>query len=100
MYRPRPVSVVLATAAGALVLVGVPTPAAAAAGPPPNSMASMGDSITRGFNACGFFVDCSWRSWSTGSSTTLTSQYRRILTINPAIRGHNYNDARSGAKAV
>ncbi|WP_238455375.1 hypothetical protein [Micromonospora sp. ATA51] len=44
---------VLATLAGltALVLLGA-DPATAAAIPPPASMASIGDSITRGFNAC------------------------------------------------
>jgi lysophospholipase L1-like esterase len=62
-------------------------------------MASMGDSITRGFNACGWFIDCPYRSFSTGSSTLVNSHYRRILAVNPAIYGHNYNDGRSGAKA-
>ena len=49
---------VLATLASltALVLLAA-SPATAATTPPPNSMASMGDSITRGFNACGWYVD-------------------------------------------
>jgi lysophospholipase L1-like esterase len=75
-------------------------PAHADAGPPPNSIASMGDSITRGFNACGFFFDCTARSFSTGSSSSVNSHYLRILAKNPAIFGRNYNDARSGAKAA
>jgi lysophospholipase L1-like esterase len=99
MYRPRPLSLFVAVTAGALALVISATPAAADAGPPPSRMASLGDSITRAFNACGFYVDCPSRSWSTGSSTALTSHYRRILAINPAISGNNFNDAVSGAKA-
>jgi lysophospholipase L1-like esterase len=77
----------------------LPVTPAAAAGPPPSSIASMGDSITRGFNACGWFVDCTYRSFSTGGSSLVNSHYLRILAKNPAIYGHNYNDARSGAKA-
>jgi lysophospholipase L1-like esterase len=73
---------------------------AQAAVTPPNSMASLGDSITRAFNACGWYSDCPSRSWSTGSYSTVNSHYRRILAINPNIYGRNYNDARSGAKAV
>ena len=48
MRLARP-SLALAAALAAVVLSANP---AAAAGPIPNSMASMGDSITRGFNAC------------------------------------------------
>lgn len=66
----------------------------------PSSMASMGDSITKGFNACGWYVDCARASWSTGTDTAINSHYRRILAKNPAINGLNYNDAASGAKAI
>jgi lysophospholipase L1-like esterase len=86
--------------AGLLTAVLVAQPAAADAGPPPSSIASMGDSITRGFNACGFYVDCPSRSFSTGTTTSINSHYNRILAKNPAISGHNFNDARSGAKAA
>lgn len=82
----------------AVLLPGLP--ASADPGPPPSSMASLGDSITRGFNACGWYVDCTSRSWSTGDYSTVNSHYRRILAKNPAISGKNYNDARSGAKAA
>lgn len=75
-------------------------PAHADAGPPPNSMASMGDSITRAFNACGWFSDCTSRSFSTGSYSSVNSHYLRILAKNPAIYGRNHNDARSGAKVA
>jgi lysophospholipase L1-like esterase len=107
MRRPRLALVprlTLTCVVAALVVAGssvAPTPAAAqsSAGPPPDSIASMGDSITRAFNACGFFVDCTRRSFSTGSESGINSHYRRILAINPDIAGNNFNHARSGAQA-
>jgi lysophospholipase L1-like esterase len=64
----------------------------------PNSIASTGDSITRAFNT-GFlpFFDAPANSWSTGSSGTVNSHYRRILAANPLVHGHAFNDAVSGA---
>jgi lysophospholipase L1-like esterase len=76
------------------------SPAFAAAGPPPASIASMGDSISRGFNACGWFYDCTSRSFSTGTDSGVNSHYLRIRAKNSAISGRNYNVARSGAKAA
>jgi len=70
---------------------------ASAADPFPSSMASTGDSITRGFNACGFYVDCTSRSFSTGNDAGVNSHFRRIMAANPAIVGHNFNDAETGA---
>jgi lysophospholipase L1-like esterase len=65
----------------------------------PNSMASTGDSITRAFETCSLpLTDCPANSWSTGTSTTVNSHYRRILAANPAISGHAFNDARTGAR--
>ncbi|WBB69708.1 SGNH/GDSL hydrolase family protein [Micromonospora sp. WMMD812] len=75
-------------------------PAAADPGPPPSAMASLGDSITRGFNACGWYVDCTSRSFSTGDNSAVNSHYLRIRAVNPAIAGRNHNDARSGAKSA
>lgn len=89
----------LALAAGLIMVVLSANPAAAV-GPVPNSMASMGDSITRGFNACGWYSDCTARSFSTGSYASVNSHYRRVLAKNAAINGRNFNDARSGAKAA
>jgi lysophospholipase L1-like esterase len=86
--------------AGVLAAVAMPATAHAAAGPPPSSIASMGDSISRGFNACGWYVDCPSRSFSTGTTSSVNSHYLRILAKNAAINGHNYNDAKSGAKAA
>jgi hypothetical protein len=93
---------VLTVAAAALCALAVPV---AVADPAvtgyPSSMASTGDSITRAFNTCSFpFTDCPANSWSTGTSSTVNSHYRRILTANPLISGRNYNDAKTGAKMV
>ena len=89
----------LALAAGLAIALLPATPAAADPGPPPNSMASLGDSITRGFNASGWYSDAPSRSFSTGTDSVVASHYSRILAKNPAISGKNYNDGRSGAKA-
>ena len=65
----------------------------------PNSMDALGDSITRAFNTCSVaFLDCPENSWATGTNTAVDSYYLRLLTVNPSISGHNYNDAVSGAK--
>jgi lysophospholipase L1-like esterase len=89
-----------AVALGLTAVLLAATPAAAAVGPPPGSIASMGDSITRGFNACGFYVDCPSRSFSTGDDSGITSQFLRIRAKNGAIAGQAFNDARSGAVAA
>jgi len=94
---------VLAPVAAALTVVVALTTFASpaqAAPPLPSSMAGVGDSITRGFNACGFYVDCTYRSLSTGPDPAVNSHYLRLLSRNPAILGRSYNDARSGAKMV
>jgi len=90
-------ALVVALAAGA-VLAGNGT--AQAIPPIPSSMSSLGDSITRGFNACGWYYDCADRSWSTGGYASVNSHYLRIRAKNGAINGRNYNDARSGARMI
>ena len=99
VFRLRLRSLLTAALAGPLAVLVLASPAAAAATPPPSSMASLGDSISRGFNACGWYVDCTSRSFSTGSYASVNSHYLRIRAVNAAINGKNYNDARSGAKA-
>lgn len=82
-----------------LILAATPTRTSAAVYP--NSIASMGDSITRGFNTGpNIYADAPENSWSTGTNTTVNSIYRRILAVNPAISGRNYNAGRTGAKMV
>ena len=86
-------------AAATALLAGVlAAPAANAYTGPPNSIASMGDSITRAFNSCGWYVDCTSRSWSTGDDTYVNSHRLRIRAINPNFSAQ-WNDARSGARA-
>jgi hypothetical protein len=96
LVRPGLLALTLAVATALLPT----TPAFATAGPVPNSMASLGDSITRGFNACGFYVDCTPRSFATGEDSGVNSHYLQILDKNLGILGKNYNDARSGAKVA
>jgi lysophospholipase L1-like esterase len=96
MRLVRPGVVALILGLGAALLPS--TAAVAAAGPPPGSIASLGDSISRGFNACGFFADCVNRAFSTGTDAATNSHYLRIRAKNSAVTGHNYNDARSGAR--
>jgi lysophospholipase L1-like esterase len=92
--------IAVATATATLVLTGaVATPAAAQEHPVPDSIASMGDSITRAFNACGFYFDCTSRSFSTGTTSEVNSHYLRIRAVNPDINGNNFNRAESGARA-
>ncbi|MEU8382946.1 SGNH/GDSL hydrolase family protein [Streptosporangium sp. NPDC048865] len=88
------IALVLAATLGWTLVPAAPATSDTAA--PPSSMSGLGDSITRGFNACGWFADCTARSWSTGSSTSVDSHRNRIRTQNPDLTA--YNDARSGAK--
>jgi lysophospholipase L1-like esterase len=96
MIRSRRRPSVLGLLAAALVAAALATAAPAAAPPAPTSMSSLGDSITRGFNVCGWYVDCPSRSWSTGGS--VNSHYVRIRGVQPAITGRNFNDADTGAR--
>ncbi|MDW5326082.1 GDSL-type esterase/lipase family protein [Plantactinospora sp. KLBMP9567] len=104
MSAPRRTATLLSTLLAAVVFVTsvglVASPAHADPGPPPASMASLGDSITRGFNACGWYVDCPSRSFSTGDDAGVNSHYLRIRAVNPAINGRNHNDAESGAESA
>jgi lysophospholipase L1-like esterase len=75
-------------------------PTASAAPPPPSSIAGIGDSITRAFDVCCWYGDHPAQSWSTGGGLFdgISSHYERLLGLSPAIVGHNYNDARTGAR--
>lgn len=100
MSSLRRAGAAVAALAAAIVLSAPATAEAAESGPPPTSIASLGDSITRGFNACGWYVDCPSRSFSTGTTTEVNSHYLRIRSVASAIDGRNFNDARTGAKAA
>ena len=82
-----------------IALLGGTLPSAAAAPPLPDSMAAIGDSITRATDACCFYGDHPGRSWSTGFvSDSISSHYERIRAVNPGMAGNGHNDARAGAK--
>jgi lysophospholipase L1-like esterase len=95
MIRRSPLIAALALA----LTVIWPSLTANAQEPLPNSMAALGNSITRGFNSGPLsYQDNPTHSWSTGTNANVRSHYLRILAANPAIAGKNFNDARSGAK--
>ncbi|MFJ6629945.1 SGNH/GDSL hydrolase family protein [Streptomyces sp. NPDC091376] len=63
----------------------------------PASLAAVGDSITRGFDACRLFSDCPEVSWATGTDTAVRSLALRLL--GPAAAAERaWNHARSGAR--
>jgi lysophospholipase L1-like esterase len=66
----------------------------------PTSMAAIGDSMTKAADVCCWYGDHPANSWTTGSASwdSVHSHYERILALKPAITGHNYNDAVSGAR--
>ncbi|MGK5500917.1 SGNH/GDSL hydrolase family protein [Streptomyces sp. URMC 125] len=82
---------------------GAPRPPGASASAPasptpewdtsPDSLAALGDSITRAFDACSLLADCPEASWATGTSPEVDSLARRLGI--PA--GARWNLARSGA---
>jgi lysophospholipase L1-like esterase len=91
----------VAAAGVAVATVMVPGDSAVAGpgrAPRPDSIASAGDSITRGYNVTDPLADSPAHSWSTGDNPLVNSHYQRILAVNPKIRGHRYGYARGGAK--
>ncbi|MFI5757026.1 SGNH/GDSL hydrolase family protein [Streptomyces sp. NPDC051569] len=63
----------------------------------PASIAAVGDSITRGFDACVVLTDCPEVSWSTGTDTEVRSLALRLLGAH-AVADQSWNDAASGAR--
>ncbi|MGW2819872.1 SGNH/GDSL hydrolase family protein [Streptomyces sp. NPDC001443] len=63
----------------------------------PNSVAAVGDSITRGFDACAVLSDCPEVSWATGSSAKVDSLAVRLLGAAGAA-GHSWNYAVTGSR--
>ncbi|MEN8655099.1 SGNH/GDSL hydrolase family protein [Streptomyces sp. 21So2-11] len=67
----------------------------------PASIAAVGDSITRGFDACTVLEDCPEVSWATGSDAKVRSLASRLLGArNGAQSGtaRSWNHAKSGAR--
>jgi lysophospholipase L1-like esterase len=87
------------TLLGALAAMLVAAPAARADPPLPHSMAAIGDSISRGFDACCSLGEHPQNAWSTGSAAAdgVLSHYEHLLAVDPAISGHAFNDAVTGA---
>ncbi len=85
-----------------IVIAAAPTPPPATGTALPRSIAALGDSITQANNACCGQGDHPGLSWSTGdvSGDGVTSHYERLLRLEPAIRGNNFNHAVSGANAA
>ncbi|MEU6809623.1 SGNH/GDSL hydrolase family protein [Streptomyces sp. NPDC046831] len=63
----------------------------------PESIAAVGDSITRGFDACAVLSDCPEASWATGSDTGVDSLALRLLGADGAAR-RSWNYAVTGAR--
>ncbi|KOU35000.1 SGNH/GDSL hydrolase family protein [Streptomyces sp. WM6378] len=62
----------------------------------PKSVAAVGDSITRGFDACTVLADCPEVSWATGSDAQVDSLAVRLLGA--AAPANSWNYAKTGAK--
>ncbi|MFB7505597.1 SGNH/GDSL hydrolase family protein [Streptomyces broussonetiae] len=63
----------------------------------PDSIAAVGDSITRGFDACMVLSDCPEVSWATGSDADVDSLAVRLLGAADAAR-RSWNYAVTGAR--
>ncbi|MDQ0931223.1 SGNH/GDSL hydrolase family protein [Streptomyces turgidiscabies] len=63
----------------------------------PASMVAVGDSITRGFDACSVLSDCPEVSWATGSDKEVNSLALRLLGASGAARW-SWNYAVSGSR--
>ncbi|WP_219470055.1 SGNH/GDSL hydrolase family protein [Nonomuraea rhizosphaerae] len=84
-------------AAAAVVLLGSGSAQASSREAVPEVMAALGDSISTGFNACGWYVSCTSRSWSAGDNAEVSSHYLRLSGLGGAIKGHNRNFAVPGS---
>lgn len=99
--RLRILALALTALLAALALVAAP----ASATKPPQTMAALGDSITRAFNSSGPGcptgpgLDCPKNSWATGTNPAVNSQLQRLEAMHPGdVVG--FNDAVSGARAA
>ncbi|MFH8485916.1 SGNH/GDSL hydrolase family protein [Streptomyces longisporoflavus] len=63
----------------------------------PDSLAAVGDSITRGFDACSVLADCPEASWATGTDSEVRSLATRLLGRERAA-DHSWNHAETGAR--
>nr|WTB30909.1 GDSL-type esterase/lipase family protein [Streptomyces sp. NBC_00830] len=63
----------------------------------PESVAAVGDSITRGFDACSVLTDCPEASWATGTDSEVRSLAVRLLG-NSRAAARSWNHAETGAR--
>ncbi|WP_137989481.1 SGNH/GDSL hydrolase family protein [Streptomyces vilmorinianum] len=63
----------------------------------PGSVAAVGDSITRAFDACAVLADCPEASWATGTDTGVNSLALRLLGPEK-VAARSWNLARTGAR--
>ncbi|WP_030604544.1 SGNH/GDSL hydrolase family protein [Streptomyces achromogenes] len=63
----------------------------------PDSIAAVGDSITRGFDACTVLSDCPEASWATGGDAAVRSLAVRLLGVTGAAE-RSWNYAVTGAR--
>ncbi|MDT0266795.1 GDSL-type esterase/lipase family protein [Streptomyces sp. DSM 44915] len=63
----------------------------------PASIAAMGDSITRAFDACALLSDCPEASWATGTDREVDSLARQLLGDEVELADRAWNVAVSGA---
>jgi lysophospholipase L1-like esterase len=75
---------------------GTPTPSPTEVRPV-RSIAALGDSLSRGFDACSHYGDCLAASWVTGTNETVRSLATRYAAQQDGERPEVHNDARSGA---
>lgn len=94
LWNPPVVSAATVLASGE---APTPSPAAERRGLP-NAIAVLGDSISAGTGTSGLpSSEVPANSWATGTNASVNSLYLRLLAINPAIEGKNYNIATNGA---
>src|SRR4051812_47707508 len=81
-------------AATAGLLGALPATATAATGPrtvpAPTVMASLGDSISRGFDACLPLQDCPDVAWATGANPAVASHFTRLKAASPTLTAFNF----------
>ncbi|MER5768256.1 SGNH/GDSL hydrolase family protein [Streptomyces sp. NPDC001985] len=66
----------------------------------PRSIAAVGDSITRAFDACVVLSDCPEASWVTGTDAAVRSLASRLIGEPGAIARRAWNFARTGAEVA
>lgn len=66
----------------------------------PDSIAAVGDSITRAFDACVVLSDCPEASWATGTDAKVRSLATRLIGEPTAVAQRSWNYARTGAEVA